>query len=457
MKKISSLIVLMCFLIAQQVFAQGRTITGTVTAKEDGKAVPLVSVVEAGTTNGTTTDFDGKYKLNVSAGAKQIKFTGIGLVTRTMDIGSTDVIDVVMENDVLKLDEVVVTALGVSREKKSLGYSTQELAGNQITDVKSGNFVNQLSGKVAGVQIRNNGNMGGSTNIIIRGTTSLLGDNQALFIVDGVPMDNSRSNGYRQSSGTAGYDYGSPVSDINPEDIESINVLKGAAATALYGSRAARGVVLITTKKGKVMQSSARSRLGVTYNANMTLSKVDKSTFPVYQNEYGAGYGPYYDGLNNHFYLEDVNGDGVDDLTTVYTEDASYGEAFDPNLLVYQWDAFVPGMPNYQKATPWVGHAANEKEGPLSFFNTGKAFTNNISIDGGSEKGTFRLSIGNTDEKGILPNSSLKRWNFGVNADFKLNDRFTAAASANYVRASSIGRNETGYNNNILTSFPPVV
>lgn len=452
MKKTITLF-LFLFAISLQIFAQDRTVTGTVTSAQDKMGIPGVSVVEPGTTNGAVTDIDGKFSVTVKATTTQLKFSGTGLITQTVDIPATNVIAIAMQQDVQKLGEVVVTALGVSREKKSLGYATQEISGSAVTDVKSGNFVNQISGKVAGVQVKNSGNLGGSTNIIIRGTTSLLGDNQALFIVDGVPIDNSRTNAFGQNRGTSGFDYGSPVSDINPEDIETINVLKGGAATALYGSRAARGVVLITTKKGRPIQTEGRKRLGVTFNSNYTMGFVDKKTFPTYQNEYGAGYGPYYDGLNSHFYLEDVDGDGTDDLVSLYTEDASYGEAFDPNLQVYQWDAFVPGSPNYGKATPWVGHASDPNEGPISFFETSKAFNNNISIDGATDQGSFRLSIGNADEQGIMPNSKLKRYNFGVNAEFKLTDRFTAAASANYVRSEAVGRNETGYNNNILTSF----
>lgn len=437
--------------LALQVNAQTRIITGTVTAAKDKSTVPGVTVSVPGTTIAAATNIDGKYSIGVPESAKQLQFSGVGLKTKIMDIAGAEM-NVEMEEDVLKIDEVVVTALGITREKKSLGYSTQEISGNQLSGVKSGSFLNQISGKVSGVQIRNNGNMGGSTNIIVRGSTSLLGDNQALVIVDGVPMDNSRSNGFGQNRGTAGYDYGSPVSDVNPEDIESVNFLKGAAATALYGSRAARGVLLITTKKGK-LSASANKRFGVTLNSNVTVGMVDKKTFPEYQNEYGAGYGPYYSGLGSHFFEEDVNGDGILDLVTPYTEDASYGGKFDPNLMVYQWAAFVPGSPTYHQATPWVGHASNKDEGPISFFNTAVSNTNNIAIEGGTERGSFRLSMGNTDESGIMPNSTLKRYNFGVNADFKLTDRFSASASANYVRTETVGRNETGYNNNIMTSF----
>ncbi|MEO5570502.1 MAG: SusC/RagA family TonB-linked outer membrane protein [Bacteroidia bacterium] len=459
MRKTITLFALMLAFFTQHVFAQQRTISGTVTSKEDTKGIPGVSVVVVGTTNGTTTDIDGKFNLTVDSTAKQIKFSGIGLMEQTVDLGASNQLNIVMVTDVQKLNEVVITALNIPREKKSLGYATQQIAGKELTEVHSGNFVNQLSGKVSGVNIRDNGNMGGSTNIIIRGSTSLRGDNQALVIVDGIPMDNSRNHSFRQDFGRAGYDYGSPVSDINPFDITSVNVLKGAASTALYGSRAARGVIQISTKRGQIAPAGSNQRLGVTINSGVNYGMVDKKTFPTYQNEYGAGYGPYYGGPGDHFFLENVTGadtasDGSPNgIVTPYTEDASYGGAFSDTLMVYQWAAFVPGSPTYHQKTPWVGHAANEDEGPISFFNTAKTFTNNVAIEGGTDVGSFRLSIGNQDMNGILPNSSIRKWNFGINGDFKLTDRFTAAASANYVRETSVGRNETGYNNNIMTSF----
>jgi TonB-linked SusC/RagA family outer membrane protein len=455
MKKTITLLALLLAFVCMRTSAQDRTITGKVTSSQDNLGIPGVAVVVVGTTTGASTDIDGKYSVTVPVTGKQLRFSGVGLKTKVVDVGASDVIDVAMEPDILRLDEVVVTALGISREKKSLGYSTQEVSGEQLSTVKSGNFMNEISGKVSGVQIKNTGNIGGSTNIIIRGTTSLLGDNQALFIVDGVPMDNTKQSVFGQNRGTAGYDYGSPVADINPDDIESINVLKGAAATALYGSRAARGVVLVTTKKGRPALPGAKSRIGVTYNTSYSLGYVDKKTFPTYQNEYGAGYGHYYDTLNAHFFSSyiNVNGDTIHGLVTPYTEDASYGEKFDPNLLVYQWDAFVPGSPNFGKQTPWVGHASNEDEGPLSFFETEKIFTNNVAIDGGSDRGTFRISIGNTDDHGILPNSKLERYNFGTNAAFNFTNKFSGSASVNFVRTETTGRNETGYNNNIMTSF----
>jgi TonB-linked SusC/RagA family outer membrane protein len=374
----------------------------------------------------------------------------------SVDIAGRNVIDVVMDPDLLGLDEVVVTALGVSREKKSLGYATQQVAGDQIAKIKTDNFVNQLSGRVAGVNVRANNNIGGSTNIVIRGAKSLTGSNQALFVVDGVPIDNSVTNNAGQRTGRSGFDYGNAASDINPNDIASIDVLKGAAASALYGSRAANGVIMITTKKGSAKTGRG---VGVTISSNATLGTIDKSTFPKYQTEYGGGYGPFYSGPQNGLpgsglypgleeYV-DVNHDGVPDLTIPFYEDASMGQKFDPNLLVYHWDAFIPESPNYLQPRPFV----MSKNGPLTFFNTSKSFTNSIDITGGTELSTFRLGYTNLDQSGIMPNSSLKRNNINLVGTYNIVPDLKITGSVTYTNTMGKGRNETGYNDNVMTQF----
>lgn len=342
--------------------AQTRLITGTVTSAAEGEGpIPGVTVQVKGTTIGTVTDANGKYSLSVPQNATTLIFSYVGMKSQEVEIGGRSVINGVLESSLVGLDEVVVTALGISREKKSLGYATQQVGNEAVNTVKTDNFVNTLSGKIAGINIKANNNMGGSTNVIIRGSKSLTGNNQALFVVDGIPIDNSNTNNRGQLLGRSGYDYGNAAADLNANDIESIDVLKGAAASALYGSRAANGVIMITTKKGS---ARAGKGLGVTINSNVTVSTIDKSTFPKYQTNYGAGYGPYYSG-GDHPGLEefDVDGDGIDDLVVPFYEDASMGEKFDPNLMVYQWDAFVPESPNYGKKTPWV----NSPNGPIKF------------------------------------------------------------------------------------------
>ena len=213
--------------------AQDRTVSGKVSASENGSSIPGVNVVVKGTTIGTVTDIDGSYKLSIPEGSAVLVFSFIGLETQEVDISNRSVIDVSMLSDVEQLSEVVVTALGVTREKASLGYATQEVGGEELTAVRDMNFMNSLSGKVSGVQIKRSNQMGGSTNIVVRGYKSLTGNNQAMFVVDGVIMSNAITNTSNQQTGRGGFDYGNAAMDINPDDIESINVLKGAAATAL--------------------------------------------------------------------------------------------------------------------------------------------------------------------------------------------------------------------------------
>jgi len=258
MRKFTMIFVLLLFVGLQGAFAQTRVITGTVTSADDGSSIPGVTVVVKGTTIGTTTDLDGNFTLSVPSEYNTLVFSYVGMKTQEMELGKSNTINIVFEPDVLVMDEVVITALGIPREKKSLGYSTQEVQGDQVNMVKQDNFINSLAGQVAGLNITSTTNLGGSTNVLLRGAKSLTGDNQALFVVDGVPVNNDVTNTRAQEQAGTGYDFGNAASDINPDNIASINVLKGAAATALYGSRAANGVIMITTKKGKAASSMAK-------------------------------------------------------------------------------------------------------------------------------------------------------------------------------------------------------
>ncbi len=440
--KFSGILTLLLVLIVQLTFAQEKTISGTVT-DDTGLPLPGVNIIIKGTTSGTQSDFDGNYTIDAAVG-QTLVYSYVGFETQENVVGASNTIDVTMQAGSV-LDEVVVTALGISREKQSLGYSTQEVQGEDISTVKGNNFTNALSGKVSGLNIRRNNNFGGSTNVVIRGNTSLTGDNQALFVVDGVPISNRNTNDAAQSQASGGYyDYGNAAADINPDDIESVNVLKGAAASALYGSRAANGVIIITTKKGKKSKG-----LGVTINSNAQVGFVDKDTFIKYQQQYGGGYGPYYSSDDGFFFLEDINGDGTADLTAPYTEDASYGGAFDPNLYVYQWNSFDLESPYYKTATPWLP-AENQ---PITFFETPFTFTNSIAVQNGFDKGSYRMSYTKLDQSGLLPNSQLDRHNFIFSGTFDLSDRLTASGFANYIKTDAVGRNSTGYNDNVIGNF----
>jgi len=442
------LFVCLAMLGVQLVNAQQKTITGKVTSSEDGSTVPGVSVAVKGTTLGTITNMDGQYSLSVPENATILVFSFVGMTSKEVPIGASNVIDVSMVPGVFSVDEVVVTALGISREKKSLGYSVQEIAGDDVNNVKSPSFVNSLAGKVAGLKVKANNNMGGSSDVIIRGSNSLFGNNQALFVIDGVPVDNSNTNPSSQTSGRNGFDYGNAANDINPNDIESMSVLKGAAATALYGSRAANGVILITTKKGS--KSEKGGALGVSLSSNVTIGVIDRSTFPEYQDKYGAGYGPYYASADGYFDEEDPFGDGVG-LCVPYYDDASYGGILD-GKLVYQWDAFHPESPNYGKLTPYVAHI-DDKTGPLSFFNNSVGLTNSIDVSGATDRATYRLSYTNLDQTGIMPNSSLKKNNYTFNGSYDITKNLKLSSSATYNNTRGKGRMETGYNDNIMSSF----
>jgi len=433
------------FLGLQVINAQTKVVKGKVTSADDNKGIPGATVIVKGTTTGTITGSSGEYEISFDEKYTTLVFSFMGMETQEVDVAGKTSVNVSLKTSVTELEGAVVTAIGISREKKSLGYATQEVGGDEVNAVKSDNFVNSLSGKVSGVQVKANSNMGGSTNIIIRGSTSLTGNNQAMFVIDGVPVNNDNTNSAGQQQGSSGYDYGNAASDINPDDIESINVLKGAAATALYGSRAANGVIIITTKKGSKQTRNGKNAIGITLGLSANMGFIDKTTFPKYQTGYGAGYGPYYSG-GKHPGLEE---DGQGNLYVPYTEDASYGEAFDENLMVYDWTSFIPESENFGKKTPWK----NADHGAIDFFDNSFTTKNSVAFYGGTDKSSFRMSYTNLYQTGIMPNSKLKRNNIAFNASHNLTDKLTVSGSINYTNSDVQGRNSTGYSNNILSSF----
>ncbi|HEY0091208.1 MAG TPA: TonB-dependent receptor plug domain-containing protein, partial [Flavobacterium sp.] len=344
------LITFILSLFTSSLFGQGEPITGRVV---DNANLPLpgANVTIRGTQTGVDTDIDGNFTIT-AAPTDILVFSFLGM--QTVELPARANMTVTLVEEATQIEGVVVTALGISREKRSLGYSAQKLEGSDVTQTPTNNFLNNLSGKVAGLEIRTNSNFGGSTNVVLRGTRSVSGNNQALIVVDGVPMNNSNLNTAQAASGRRGIDFGNSAADIDPNNIESITVLKGAAATALYGSQASNGAIMITTRKG-----GQNAGIGVAYSSTTSIGSFDRSTFPTYQKTYGQGYaGP------DSFIAADVNGDGEEDLLAPTGDDASYGVAFDPNLLVYQWNAFAPGNPHFGQPTPWVA-AQND---PRDFF-----------------------------------------------------------------------------------------
>lgn len=329
------------------------------------------------------------------------------------------------------IEGVVVTALGIKREKRALGYSTTEVKGDQVSAVPVVNVSDALAGQVAGLNIQQSGTMGGSTNMVIRGTKSLLGNNQALVVVDGTPINNETYNQSSIGSGVGAYDYSNGMADINPNDIESVNVLKGAAASALYGSRGMNGVIMITTKKGKRSQ-----KIGVEFNSSTTLGFVDKSTLPKYQHQYGGGY------TGDSFYPGsiDINGDGTPDNVIYTYDDASFGSAFDPNLMVYNWDSQYPQLPGYLKPTRFVAG-----KDPNMIWNTSATYQNAVAFSGGNDKGKFRMGYTNFYQDGSLVNSNITKNTVDFSADYNFTDKLNVFGNISYVNTRGKGRVLTGY------------
>ncbi|RYE33359.1 MAG: SusC/RagA family TonB-linked outer membrane protein, partial [Sphingobacteriaceae bacterium] len=378
--------------------AQSIKVSGVVTARSDGKTLPGVSILVAGTTTGTQTDADGKFSIAAKAN-DVLRITYVGFKTQNITVKQSETnLPIILEDAVNTLNEVVVTALNISKDKKSLGYAVQGLKAKDISEAKETNLVNALAGKIAGVQVTNSQGDMGSSRIVIRGETSISGNNQPLFVVDGIIVDNS------QFLGTSGSrDFSNAISDLNSEDIESVTVLKGPNAAALYGYRAANGVILIKTKTGKSSKG-----LGITLNSNTSFSNL--LALPKYQNEYGQG-------SNGRFSYVDGKGSGTNDGV-----DESWGPALDGSL--------IPQFYSNGQAVPFVAHPNNVRD----FFRTGVTLNNGVALSGSGDKYDFRVSYNNLHQSGVVPNSSQNRNSFLVNSSFKLTPKLTLTTIANYIK-----------------------
>ncbi|MEJ7646261.1 MAG: SusC/RagA family TonB-linked outer membrane protein [Chryseolinea sp.] len=398
MSKILQLCVTAMFALAcTSVWAQDRAVSGTITSTEDGSSMPGVNIVLKGTTIGTVTDAAGAYTLSVPATGGTLVYSFIGLVSQEIEIGTRNSIDVSMVLDVKQLSEVVVTAIGIERSEKTLGYSATKMDERAITQGRSFSAMNSLQGKVAGVNISSSsGAPGASTKVIIRGYSSLSGNNSPLYVVDGVPINNNASIFYDEGNSVQRtQDFGNRANDINPDDIASITVLKGASATALYGSRAASGVIMITTKKGNA------NDVRVDISSSAAISSPLRT--PEYQNEFGQGW-------SGHFAFE---------------ENGSWGPKMDGKDRL--WGNIVE---NSQQIKPFSPQYDNLKD----FYETGTSFVNTISLSGGTDKASYYLSYGNTSEDGIIPTNadSYKRNSFSLRGS-TTGKKITTSASLNFV------------------------
>lgn len=424
-------------------FGQKKEVTGKVT---DATGVPLpnASIRENGGKNGVLSNADGAFKIKVKPGSA-LTISVVGYQQKEV-LASGD-LNISLVLDTQNLNEVVVTAMGIRRNRNTLPYSAQQVSGDEINKTAASmNVVSNLSGKVAGLQITQASTMGGSTNVILRGIKSLTQGNQALFVVDGVPYDN-------ENGSQGGYDLGNAASDLNPDDIASVTVLKGAAASALYGSRASNGVIVITTKKG-----TKKSTLGVTASFGISVGTPDGSTLPTYQTQYGQGYGsagysstrPTQDGF---FYNDFASFSPTTRINIVQTNnDAATGPAYDPTKMVYNWDAFTPGDPNFGKATPWQPAANHNVQ---DYLMTPITTSTSVFVNGGSDNGTFKLGFTHDDNKDFMPNSFLKKNLITFGATHSLSDNISVGAYIQYTGVSATNRSLYPYTGgtNPMTDF----
>ncbi|MCP1381688.1 SusC/RagA family TonB-linked outer membrane protein [Runella salmonicolor] len=395
-----------CFVTS---WAQVRTITGKVTTSEDGTGMPGVNIVLKGSQKGTSSNATGNYSIEVNGANPVLVFSFVGYDAAEVAVGNRNVVDVSLTPGTENLNEVVVTALGIKREKRALGYSVGEVSGKDIVNVPQENVLNALSGRVAGVTINQTSGVGSSVSIIIRGAKSLSNDNQPLFVIDGVPVANNLNN-LRSMGDRNNVDYGNAISDINPDDVESVSVLKGPSAAALYGSRAGNGVILITTKSGKKGKG-----LGVSF-----------STSNVFETPYRY--------LDLHYKYGNGDRNARLDETSAYWG----GPELDKGLTAVQWNSPLDASGN-KIPTELKSYKDNMK----NFLQTGITSTNNIAISGSNDKTTYRVSYNMMTNKGLIPNSDLNRHSLSAAATYDITNKVKLTTNLNFVRSQSDNRPST--------------
>lgn len=422
--------------ISMAVSAQEKTVSGLVKNPEDGSPIANATVQIKGTKIGTLTDDNGAYSLKATDN-QTLVFSAVGFATVEIKVGNKSSINVDLVNINKEMEGVIVTALGIKRDEKALGYSVSKVKGEDITEAMSNNWTNALTGKVAGLNlIKSGGGPSGSNKIILRGENSLAGNSEALIVVDGVII--SSSSGQQTGTGSTSYlqgdspvDFGTSLNDINPEDIESVSVLKGPGASALYGARGANGAIIITTKSG----TSRQKGLGITYNMNVSIDRVNR--WMDYQNEYGQGTSG-----QDTWYSYNASEDGPSTRST----SSAWGPRF-AGQSYYQFDPVTRD----KSATrlPWVPYERNRKD----FFETGTTMINSVTIDGGNNNTTMRLSLTNLNNTWIVPNTGYKRNTVALSVTHKLSNKLQLATKVNYANKFADNLPSTGYNNQSIMYF----
>lgn len=406
------------------------SVSGNIISSDDKLPLTGVTITDVTKKSLGSSNGDGKFSIQLPKGGK-VNFSMIGFAPQSQTYDkNTAGITIIMDASTTALNEVVVTALGIKRDEKALGYAATVVKGEQLTKALSNNWTDALSGKVAGLNlIRSNGGPTGSNRIVLRGESNLTGENEALIVVDGVVINNG--SGRTTGSGSAAYldsdspvDFGSGLNDINPEDIESVTVLKGPGAAALYGQRGANGAIIITTKSGK----SKDGKVNVTINSNTAVETI--SRWPDYQYQYGQGV----DGDN--YYSFGATADGASTRST----SSAWGPKFDGQSF-FQYDPVT--HTGGTTRTPWVAYPDARK----NFFETGKTFTNSVTLSGGTDKTSARFSATNVNNNWIIPNTGYKRNTVTVAVDQKVSDKLKISTNVNYTKKTSDNLPATGYNN----------
>ena len=422
--------------------AQGTTISGQVTGT-GGTPIVGASVSIATLRVGAFTDETGRFTFTAPASANGTTVTllarrlGYQPSSASITLSGTAVNqNFSLSAAATELTGVVVTALGLTREKSQLGTAQQQLSSSELNQTKALNLVEQIEGKVSGVKITSSGTQGGSTNIVIRGSNSITGSNQPLFVVDGAPVTNRGRGG----DPSGGYDFGSTISDLNPDDIATLSVLKGPNAAALYGSRAANGAIVITTKKGANSGNRSRTEISTTYTWDKP------SILPNYQNLYGQGAGgefEYFDGAGNgvNDWADQSFGPKLDGRTT--------GCTFIPNTTTYDQSAPCLQFTSPTVATPWIAHPDNVE----SFFNTGHTRSTTLAFSGGNDRASARVSLGRDNITGYIPNNNFQKTSGLLNGSLRVTDRLSTDATLQYIHNVAMNRPGTGYNTGILETF----
>ena len=434
--KFSGILTLLLALVVQFSFAQGKAVSGNI-SDDSGMPVAGVNIIVQGTTNGTQSDFDGNYSIMTDEGAV-LTFTYLGYSTVNQTVGASGTVNVTMSENVAELDEVVVTAQGITREKKSLGYAVSEVSGEEMEQRTEGDVARVLSGKASGVAITSaSGTSGSATNVVIRGYTSINGSNQALFVVDGVPFssDTNAQGGFL--SGNIG---SSRFLDLDPNNIASVNVLKGLAAATLYGTAGKNGVIVITTKSGSASNKGPK-KTEITINQSYFVNEI--ASMPDYQNKYGGGFdqsfGWFFSNWGPAFARDGVDGWANDPAGTIIDTDG-VGTVEHPYGSSAFLNNFLGGNNVLNNEYTGQRYAWQPYESVENFFRSGGVSNTNLAIAGQSDDGTvsYNVNYGHLDEKGFTPGNGIRRNTLSIGGRAKLSNKFTASGSINYTNNSVI-------------------